>query len=1252
MSARFSIRLLALSALMLALLGPEARAASVLLTPATISPAASAPNGASSFADAFITLTPLVGGFTAVDASGFGSATGTIPVTFNRNDTRLGIDNVPVGTAPNFTTATNPNAFNDRDIIPNNGNEEQLRIQMATGAALESLQYDFSRADGPGANDGVVISGFAEDPKVRFSVANAGIFAGAYNSGAGAIRLNISVFDGTLTTIRFANPKATAGRTLLVTTTDTTQAGAQFAVRGISYETAPGDVDTNGVVNLTDFGIIRDNFFNTGATRATGDLTGDTRVTIEDFDVWKDFFPGGGSLSFAQASALAVPEPATLGLVALAGLAVVGFRRSRKGAAATALLAAAMVTSARGQTINPITWTNTGVGDFATGSNWTGGFVPSETFNERAVIDNGGTAFVASPIASQPGAIAIGGVSPALGGTLEIRSGGSLTVLDNTVTDGNVVVGAGTNIGTLIVERGGSLTADVLSSANGASVIRLGGSTGAGTATVNLKSLVGRANTQVIGNTASVTSNQLQFTGPHTYAPTITALGAAGISAFTVNGPAQLAGTINANFSGVTPAAGNSWTLINSQVVVGEFGSVTSNATLGPGLRLVVGQTPGGLGQLTNLSVEQVLTLRVNQVTGATSIVNQSGGSVGMTGYNISSPSGGLSTGFTSLQSQSIGGFQTANPTTTQLSELTAAAATSVSATGLSLGTAYTTAVSFGTPLATDLGFAFTRNDGRVLNGLVEYVGGAQANTLVLTIDPANGNAQLKNDSGTNINLDVYSIASATGALRTTWSSLADQTSPGWQEANPSVNRVSELNPTGALPLNAGQSVTLNGLWNTSGVQNVSDLSLLFRDPVRGEFTGVVRFGSLTSVLIGDYNSDNKVDAADYTTWRDNSGTSNPLPNRDPANTGVIGPADYTSWKNNFGAMLPPSAASVAASAVPEPATWALTLGLAAMGLLVSRRNRRPLAIVSNDSQQGDNRPSLQTGKGSVMRSSLLAVVALAIAGATVSAQTKITGTSTAGLSSFTDGSITLTPFGIGGSSVPFGPSTTNIGPSGGTNANAVDDADGDPTTTADQEKLDITLASGIGLQQFEINFSRGNAIVISGFASDPLASFGANASNNGLLTYQSSTSSLLVFHSFFGATITQINFANTEATAGRTLSTSIYDYAQTAPQVSFTSFTYGPAATAIPGDVDGVGGVTTTDLDIIRTNFRTGTTRAQGDLTGNGAVTLLDFQQWRTAFGAPGASVGASLSVPEPSAVVAGLLVIGGLFAARCRFV
>lgn len=91
------------------------------------------------------------------------------------------------------------------------------------------------------------------------------------------------------------------------------------------------------------------------------------------------------------------------------------------------------------------------------------------------------------------------------------------------------------------------------------------------------------------------------------------------------------------------------------------------------------------------------------------------------------------------------------------------------------------------------------------------------------------------------------------------------------------------------------------------------------------------------TALVGDYNSDGKVDAADYTKWRDNLGADGSTlgPNRDPANSGIVSTADYNSWKSHFGQMAG-SGALANSGAVPEPAT--LTLLACVLGFAAARR--------------------------------------------------------------------------------------------------------------------------------------------------------------------------------------------------------------------------------------------------------------------------------------------------------------------------
>jgi hypothetical protein len=92
-----------------------------------------------------------------------------------------------------------------------------------------------------------------------------------------------------------------------------------------------GDFNGDGIINAADY-IVWRNTFDTAVAAGTGaDASGNGLIDQDDYDIWKMNFGmavGSGSISFTLSEA--IPEPGSLVLVLLAGVAgVAGVGRGR-----------------------------------------------------------------------------------------------------------------------------------------------------------------------------------------------------------------------------------------------------------------------------------------------------------------------------------------------------------------------------------------------------------------------------------------------------------------------------------------------------------------------------------------------------------------------------------------------------------------------------------------------------------------------------------------------------------------------------------------------------------------------------------------------------------------------------------------------------------------------------------------------------------------------------------------------------------
>jgi hypothetical protein len=603
-------------------------------------------------------------------------------------------------------------------------------------------------------------------------------------------------------------------------------------------------------------------------------------------------------------------------------------------------------------------FTKTGPATWYDPANWSNSLVPSSDFAEVGSVDLGDTAFVDTAMANttfngasaNPGAVRVGFLA-SIGtvSTLEIRNGGTFRVQPDgaNATNGGVTIGAANGSGTLRVLPGGNMTVDgplfedvIATPGNAQSRLEVGDSTGIGTATLNVGSATFNGVLQAFTNSDFNSLGTLTFAGGANFQPEIRSASNAKVD---VTGAATLAGTLNVNFNGFTPSPGQNWAVLEASGITGTFANVVATPALGLGQSVVAQTVTVGARQQVKVTYNTALVLTVNRDTGAMAITNPNSPNISLDGYSVRSASGKLDpVAWTSLHDLgALGGdWRESNASANQLAELKPTTFGTINGnTNQTMGNAYSpNASAFATP--EDLVFDYTQPDGSIVTGTVVY-SGTRVNNLLVQVDPSNGHAVLRNTSATTVSIDGYDVSSVAGSLSTSgWNSLDDQNAAGgdWRESDASANHLAELKPTSATSIAPGASFDLG---HPFSVGHTQDLTFSFLQSTNSLATaGVVLYAPIASAVLGDYNGDGIVDAADYTVWRDHLGQTFALPNRNPANTGAISIADYTYWKSRFGATSGSGSGSLGSGSVPEP-TSLLMFVVGGLGCSIIRRRSR-----------------------------------------------------------------------------------------------------------------------------------------------------------------------------------------------------------------------------------------------------------------------------------------------------------------------
>ena len=477
---------------------------------------------------------------------------------------------------------------------------------------------------------------------------------------------------------------------------------------------ASGDFNGDDVVDTIDYDILRNNFRQPGLY-SDGDINIDGTVDLADFiDFRKSYELANG------APLRTVPEPSAWALATLAGgiLLTVRYRRAaRRMVAGLAPIACAFAAASEvsAQDVQEYLWVPGGPAavNWNVAENWNPQFIPDQTAAEPffgieyAVISNGGRAFIDDSVSTPPVAGIILGRAAGQTGAVEIRSGGTLSVVQeqwqSEPEHGIAYVG---QFGTGIVDvlPGGTFAAHQLSVGGQNSQLNVSGN---GSVVVETIARLGKT-TKISGSSVNFTAADLNLGGT-----LIAELSPSGYSPIVVSNHANLiTPTLKVEGAGFTPAYGAEYAVVDAATMSGTFTSLDTSAApaLAEGLQYRVVYGDGS----ANLKVDNTLVLVVDPDSGDAAITNVVGASISLNGYSILSDNDLLTGAFTGLGA----GWQNASPTPSAISQLNLLGSATVNVgASLTLGNLIPGGVA---EELRDLVFEYSSN-GELRQGIVSY---------------------------------------------------------------------------------------------------------------------------------------------------------------------------------------------------------------------------------------------------------------------------------------------------------------------------------------------------------------------------------------------------------------------------------------------------------------------------------------------------------------------------------------------------